>query len=619
MPPISAPLPEPPTARPINAPAAAPPATAPTFRPRVEPATMLSAVALMLCDLPFASIEVTRSTSTARSPFSAGFTPSTTPCTTLPAGNGAMLPTTTASEIEPDHSWPMLAVSEESGEFIVILSPVPAVTVAVGAAGGAGGVRFGLGCSVFGAGVGEGVGVCSWVTGAGCGGMFVCGWICPCGCSTGLEASRLSVLAAEAGVFWAAFWPQPASMTSARVAREYVEVRRRVMGFLHADPASVPGLGANEAGSSCVIRESCGRGSHRMPAGRGRRKRRARSAGPGACARRSLAESFARAVKIVRGATRRPKLLRRHRRAAGPLRPGGGRAGSASKPSAATNLLEDRDHETLGTGAERRRGAVRSLPDERHRRIQHVTACHRGVPLGEREPQDRRPGRESRERRPDDLEHVAGRILSNDDARLEREPGEEQRPERERGARGRDRGARAGADQIARPRDVAHRGEVDRSAAPGRVDRTVRSVPADLDAQATGAELRDRGGHVDHGGGLSGHRDEGRNDHRRWRRRHHGCGGHRERRRADRAAERRGDRGARGGGDGAGRRGERGAPRPRRGGGGRPARGGGRGARGGGGGAWAVAGTGPPPAPPGTVPRAGTRATVVRLLASFTT
>ncbi|MEY4071818.1 MAG: hypothetical protein RL721_2432 [Candidatus Eisenbacteria bacterium] len=65
---------------------------------------MLSAVAEIACVLPFASIEVMRSTSTARSPFSAGFTPSTTPCTTLPAGNGARLPTVTASLMEPDHS-----------------------------------------------------------------------------------------------------------------------------------------------------------------------------------------------------------------------------------------------------------------------------------------------------------------------------------------------------------------------------------------------------------------------------------------------------------------------------------------------------------------------------------
>src|SRR5258706_2754249 len=126
MPPISAPLPEPPTALPMSAPAAAPPATAPTFRVRVEPAMMLSAEALMECVLPFDSIEVTRSTSTARSPLAAGRTPSTTPCTTLPAGNGAMLPTVTASAIEPVHSWPTEAVSELSAEPMVILRPVPA-------------------------------------------------------------------------------------------------------------------------------------------------------------------------------------------------------------------------------------------------------------------------------------------------------------------------------------------------------------------------------------------------------------------------------------------------------------------------------------------------------------
>src|ERR1044072_4796670 len=311
MPPISAPLPEPPTARPINAPAAAPPATAPTFRPRVEPATMLSAVALMLCDLPFASIEVTRSTSTARSPFSAGFTPSTTPCTTLPAGNGAMLPTTTASEIEPDHSWPMLAVSEESGEFIVILSPVPAVTVAVGAAGGAGGVRFGLGCSGFGGGVGEGGG--GGVGGAGGGGR-------------GLRPDVRLRLALPLRLLDGARGEQ-----AVRAGRRGGRVLGGLLAAAGEDDEREGGEGGRRSkaerngGAPCGPGKPAGGGSHRMPAGRGRRKRRARSAGPGACARRSLAESFARAVKIVSGATRRPKLLRRHRRAAGPLRRGAGR------------------------------------------------------------------------------------------------------------------------------------------------------------------------------------------------------------------------------------------------------------------------------------------------------
>src|SRR6185369_6010913 len=144
MPPISAPLP-PPTALPISAPAAAVPATAPTLRVRVEPAMRLSAVALISCVLPFASIDVTRRTSVARSPFTAGFTPATTPWTTAPAGNGAIGPTVTASATCPIHSWPTVAVSDVSAVPIVILTPVPAVTVAEGASG-AGGLGLGFAC-----------------------------------------------------------------------------------------------------------------------------------------------------------------------------------------------------------------------------------------------------------------------------------------------------------------------------------------------------------------------------------------------------------------------------------------------------------------------------------------
>jgi hypothetical protein len=117
--------------------------------------------------------EVTRSTSTARSPFAADFTPSTTPCTTLPAGNGAKLPTVTASETNPDHSWPSVAVSELSAVLTEILSPVPAASVAVGTAGaGLGLGAAGLGATLAGAGAGTGVSA---------GGVW--GWKSDCGCS----------------------------------------------------------------------------------------------------------------------------------------------------------------------------------------------------------------------------------------------------------------------------------------------------------------------------------------------------------------------------------------------------------------------------------------------------
>src|SRR5262249_59554155 len=128
-----------------------------TLRVRVEPAIRLSAVALMSCDLPFDSIEVTRSTSNARSPFAAGFTDSTTPCTTLPAGNGAIVPTVTASDTWPIHSCPTDAVSDVSAVPMVILTPVPAATVAEGASGA--GLGFGFACGGgAGGGVGGGVG-----------------------------------------------------------------------------------------------------------------------------------------------------------------------------------------------------------------------------------------------------------------------------------------------------------------------------------------------------------------------------------------------------------------------------------------------------------------------------
>src|SRR5580765_6314725 len=110
---------------------------------------------------------------------------------------------------------------------MVILTPVPAVTVAEGASGAGLGLGFACGAVCLGAGVGVFC-TCSGV-GAGEGGTLVCGCSWPWAGSIGLDASRLSLLA-PVEVFWAAFCPQPAARSRARVAIEAIIARRMAIG-----------------------------------------------------------------------------------------------------------------------------------------------------------------------------------------------------------------------------------------------------------------------------------------------------------------------------------------------------------------------------------------------------
>ena len=108
---------------------------------------MLSVLAEIFMSLPLDSMLVTRRARKARPPLTAGATPSTTPCTMLPAGNGAMEPTTTASLTVPLQLLPGVADSELICAPTLILTAVPAGTVTPGAATGAG-VVLGRGLGV---------------------------------------------------------------------------------------------------------------------------------------------------------------------------------------------------------------------------------------------------------------------------------------------------------------------------------------------------------------------------------------------------------------------------------------------------------------------------------------
>ena len=88
---------------------------------------------------------------------------------------------------------------------------------------------MGLGFAAGGGVVFAGVVTAGVGSGAGCCGGVVCGCSWPCCGSIGLEASRLSLLA-PAGVFCAAFCPQPAATSRARMASEGMERRRMAIG-----------------------------------------------------------------------------------------------------------------------------------------------------------------------------------------------------------------------------------------------------------------------------------------------------------------------------------------------------------------------------------------------------
>jgi len=173
---------------------------------------MESVLPLTEMSLPSTLIDVTPSSSIARSPFFAGVEARTTPFTTAPAGITTRSPTMTLSLMVPDQASPGCALSELMAAVTSTLSEVPAAIVtpgfstAIGGGAALGWCGFGvwLGATACGFGFSTAGGGVTW--GCRCGSWYVvCGVMLPLERSVGLLATRLSVLAGVAACS-AFFW-----------------------------------------------------------------------------------------------------------------------------------------------------------------------------------------------------------------------------------------------------------------------------------------------------------------------------------------------------------------------------------------------------------------------------